>query len=74
MDTSLSRILFNLWPQCTGLINVLSSLAGSRQKHTLPLTLGTRTKLFHHSDVSSLCRVLLFVVFAVFLALLLGVP
>ena len=52
MAASLGRILFTVGPLCTGHINTLLSLAGSRHSHTLLLAFGTKTKLLHHSDVA----------------------
>ena len=49
---SLSRISFNSGHLCTGLINTLLSMAGSKHKHTLPLTFRNGTQLLHQSDVS----------------------
>ena len=53
---SLGRIMFNVGPLCTGLISTLSTLAGYRHNHILPLALETITKLLHHSNVSSMPR------------------
>ena len=50
---SLGRILFSVGPLCTGLINAWLSHAGSKHSCTLPVALGTNTKLLHHSAVLS---------------------
>ena len=50
---SLGSILFNVGPLCTGLINAWFNLAGSKHNLTLPLVLGTNTKLLHHSAILS---------------------
>ena len=68
MPASLGRISFNVGPLCTGLISALLSLDRFRNNHTLPLALGTSTKLLSHSDVSFMTGELLFVVFVVLLA------
>ena len=49
---SLGSISFSEGPLCTGLINVWFSHAGSKHNQTLPLALGTNTKLLHHSNIS----------------------
>ena len=49
----LGSISFNVGPQCIGFINAWFNHAGSRHSLTLPLALGTNTKLLHHSAVSS---------------------
>ena len=54
MPASLGRILFNVGLLSTGLISVLLSLAGSTTQSYLSLGLCTRTKLLHHSTVSSM--------------------
>ena len=43
----------SLW---TGLISAQLSFVGSRHSLTLPLGLGMRTKLLHHSAISSMPR------------------
>ena len=40
-------------PQCIGLINAWFNCAGSKHNLTLPLALGTNTKLLHHFAISS---------------------
>ena len=56
MPASLSRITFNVGPLCTSLISTLLSLARSRHKHTIPLDLGARMNVLHHSEVSFMPR------------------
>ena len=46
---SLGSILFNVGPLCIGHINAWFNRAGSKHNLTLPLALGTNTKLLHHS-------------------------
>ena len=53
---SFSNILFNIGPLCTGLISAWFNWAGSKHSLTLPLALGTATKLLHHSNTSSTPR------------------
>ena len=55
---SFGSISFSVGPLCIGLIGTWLSLAGSKHNHTLPFALGTTTKLLHHSDISSMPRVL----------------
>ena len=50
---SLGSTLFYVEPLCTGLINAWFNLTGSKQPLTLPLPLGTNTKLLHHSAILS---------------------
>ena len=50
---SLGSILFNVWPLCIGLINVWFNCAGSKHSLTLPMALGTNTKLLLHSAILS---------------------
>ena len=50
---SFTNISFKVVPLCTGLISAWFSQAGSKHSLTLPLALGTTTKLLHHSDTSS---------------------
>ena len=50
---SLGSISFNVGPLYIGLINAWYSHAGSKHNLTLPLALGTNTKLLHHSATSS---------------------
>ena len=50
---SLGNISLSVGPLCIGLINAWFSHAGSRHSLTLPFTLGTNTKLLHHSTISS---------------------
>ena len=38
-------------PPCTGQVSTLLNFTGLRHSHTVPLALGTRMKLLHHSDV-----------------------
>ena len=56
MPVSISGILFDVESLCTGLISALLSLAGYTHNCTLPLALGTRTKLLQHFNVSSTSR------------------
>ena len=53
---SFGSILFEMGPLCTGLISAWFNCAGSRHSLTLPLALGTSTKLLHHSEVSLTSR------------------
>ena len=50
---SLGKISLSVESLGTGLINAWLNHAGSKHSLTLPLALGTNTKLLHHSDVSS---------------------
>ena len=50
---NLGNISLSVGPLCTGLINAWLSHAGSKHSLTLPLALGTNTKLLHHSNVLS---------------------
>ena len=49
----LGSMAFIVSPLCTGLKSVCFSLAGFRQRHTVPVGLGTVMNLLHHSAVSS---------------------
>ena len=49
---SFGRISFRVGPLCIGHISAWFRDAGSRHSLTLPLALGTSTKLLHHSNVS----------------------
>ena len=53
---SFGYMSFSMGSLCMGLINAWFNHAGSRHSHTLPLALGTNTKLLHHSNVSSTPR------------------
>ena len=50
---SLGSMLFNVGPLCMGLVNAWFNHVESKHNLTLPLALGTNTKLLHHSDVLS---------------------
>ena len=50
---SLGSISFNVGPLSIGHINAWFNWAGSKHNLTLPLALGTNTKLLHHSAVLS---------------------
>ena len=50
---SFGNMSFSIGPLSMGLINVWSSHAESKHSLTLPLALGTSTKLLHHLDISS---------------------
>ena len=49
---SLGNMSFNMGPLCTGLINAWLNFAQSKHNLTLPLALGTNTKLLHYSAIS----------------------
>ena len=53
---SLGNMSLSVGPLCINLINAWFSHARSRHNLTLPFTLGTNTKLLHHSAVSSTPR------------------
>ena len=53
---SYSRISLNIGSPWPGLISTLLSMARSRQNYTLPLVLGTSTKLLHHSNILPIPR------------------
>ena len=53
---SFGNISFSVGPLCTGLISAYFNWVGSKHSLTLPLALGTGTKLLHHSDTSSIPR------------------
>ena len=50
MLLSFGSMSFSMDPLCMGLINAWFTCAGSKHNLTLPLALGTSTKLLHHSD------------------------
>ena len=50
---SLGSILFNMGSLCTGVINTWFKLTESKHNLTIPLALGTNTKLLHHFVISS---------------------
>ena len=50
---SLGSMSFNVGPLCMGLMNAWYNSAGSKHNLTLPLALGTNTKLLYHSGVLS---------------------
>ena len=47
-------MLFSVDPLCMGFINAWFSHTGSKHSLTLPLALGTSTKLLYYSDISSI--------------------
>ena len=49
---SFGNLFFNMDSLCIGLINTWFSHVGSKHSLTLPLALGTNTKLLHHSAIS----------------------
>ena len=51
---SLDRMSLRIRPLYTNLKSTLLSLAGSKHSHTVPLDIGTRTKLLHHCHVLSM--------------------
>ena len=51
---SLGSMSFNVGPLYMGLIKAWFNCAGSKHNLTLPLALGTNTKLLHHSDILSI--------------------
>ena len=53
MHVSLSSLSFSVGAVCTGLMNGWLSLVWSRHDQTVPLGLGTMTKVLHHLAVSS---------------------
>ena len=53
---SFGSISFSVGLLCISLINTWLSHAGSKHSLTLPLALGTNTKLLHHSAISSIPR------------------
>ena len=54
MPASFGGVFFSVRPLWIGLNSALLSLAGSRHSLTLPFSLGTNMKLFHHSDILSI--------------------
>ena len=51
---SFDNMSFSIGLLCMGLISAWFSCAWSKHSFTLPLALGTNTKLLHHSDLSSI--------------------
>ena len=52
MLSNFGNISFSVGPMCIGLISAWFNHARSRHGLTIPLALGTNTKLLHHSDIS----------------------
>ena len=56
---SLSKMLFNVGPLCTGLISTLLSLARSRAQPYITLSFGNKYKAISPSDVSSTSKAII---------------
>ena len=57
---NLGSMSFNVGPLCIGFINACFNHAGYKHTLALPLALGTKTKVLHHSDIlSTSCGVIM---------------